>query len=260
MNAFVWRLRQQSLPASKRKAKPADLSITTGRSMCINCGHTLQAIDLVPVLSWLSLGGKCRYCRKKIAWQYPLVELTTALLFLVSYVFWPYKVEGLEAVSFGLWLVLLVGFMALVIYDLRWMLLPNKIVFPMYAIGVLFVLTRTVAATSLQPLLSSLIGVAVGGGIFYVLFQVSRGTWIGGGDVKLGFLLGGLVGGPIPAALMLFGASLLGTIIAVPLLLMGKARRDTRIPFGPFLIGAAIIVQLWGLDLTDWYVSQFIDI
>lgn len=260
VNAFVWRLRQQSLPAKQRAAKKADLSISKGRSMCVHCGHTLQAIDLIPVLSWISLKGKCRYCKKKISWQYPLVELSMAVLFVGSYLLWPNQINGWEVVHFSLWLVSLVAFMSLIIYDLRWMLLPNKIIFPMYGLAAVSVLSRMAQDMSLKPLLGSLAGLLVGGGLFYILFQVSKGRWIGGGDVKLGFLLGALLGGPLQAALMLFGASLMGTILAVPLLLSGRVTRNTRIPFGPFLIMAAILTHLFGASLTEWYIATFIDI
>lgn len=265
VNALVWRLRQQSLSSEQRergarKAKKAELSISKGRSMCVHCGHTLKAIDLLPVVSWLSLGGKCRYCHRKVSWQYPLVELSTAGLFVSTYLLWPNYVAGWEIVAFGLWLVSLTGFMALIVYDLRWMLLPNRIVFPLYGVAALFVLSRMAAEMSIAPLLSSLIGVLIGGGLFYLLFQVSQGRWIGGGDVKLGFLLGAIVGGPVQAVLVLFGASLLGTLITVPLMLSGRAGRHTRIPFGPFLIAAAIFTQLFGVALTDWYSASFLDI
>ncbi len=81
--------------------------------MCPHCKHRLVAIDLVPVLSWLTLGGKCRYCHKSISVQYPLVELATALLFVASYIWWPVPVSGVQIAIFALWLVLLVGLLAL---------------------------------------------------------------------------------------------------------------------------------------------------
>src|SRR5260221_566501 len=89
INALVWRLHKQNEDSAKEQKVP-NLSIATGRSMCPNCYHELAAKDLIPVLSWLSLGGKCRYCRQPISWQYPLVELLTAGLFTVSYIYWPW--------------------------------------------------------------------------------------------------------------------------------------------------------------------------
>lgn len=255
-NALVWRFYQKNLSPKKRAASLKDLSISNGRSMCVHCKHTLGTLDLVPVLSWLGLRGQCRYCHKPISAQYPLVELTTACLFVFSYIFWPNNLVGLGWVSFGLWLIALVMFMALIIYDIRWMLLPNKVIFPLFVVSAAYALVEVVQNQSLEPLVASAVGVLIGGGIFYVLFQISDGKWIGGGDVKLGFALGALLGGFAQPFLMLFVASLLGSIVSVPFLLKGK--RNVRIPFGPFLITATILVQLFGATVIDWYTKQFI--
>lgn len=227
--------------------------------MCVNCGHTLNTLDLLPVISWVALRGKCRYCHMAISWQYPLVELMTTALFVLSYVFWPYELSGAGIAAFGLWLVCVTGFMALVVYDLRWMLLPNKIIFPLYGVAGVYTVARCISESSAQPLLGAALGVAIGGGIFYALFQISGGAWIGGGDVKLGFLLGALLGGAAEAGLMLFVASFLGTMVAVLLMVTGKLSARSRMPFGPFLIVATIIVLLFGQAMTDWYIEQFIN-
>ena len=294
VNALVWRLYQQGNggegeeqgPESDKKDKksgkkarhavayppaltppPAsELSILKGRSMCVDCRHTLAAKDLIPVLSWVSLRGKCRYCRKAISWQYPLVELLTAGLFVASYVFWPLPLSGSgllglsvsNGLAFGFWLIFLVGFMALAVYDLRWFLLPNKIVYPLLVLAAGQALARAALDGDVAILTTAIWGLAIGGGIFYLLFQVSRGTWIGGGDVKLGFLLGLIVGGPVNSLLLLFLASLLGCLVTVPLLLSGRATRKSHIPFGPFLLLAAIIVQLFGAAILAWYQHQFL--
>lgn len=253
VNALVWRLHKQSEAKGKKAAD--HYSISHGRSMCVHCGHQLHTLDLLPVISWLGLRGKCRYCKKPISWQYPLVELVTAFLFVLSYTYWPQAVEGLEIVRLSIWLACITGFMALIIYDLRWMLLPNKVIFTLYGFAALDVLLRVIQERSFGPLVATTFAVLVGGGIFYVLFQVSEGRWIGGGDVKLGFLLGALVGSPVQAMLVLFSASLLGCFVAIPLLATGKAARSTRIPFGPFLIAAGIIVILFGSSITGWYLD-----
>lgn len=254
VNALVWRVHKQEKTSTKDRGK---YSIAKGRSMCTNCGHKLATKDLVPVVSWLLLGGKCRYCKKPISWQYPAVEAATAVLFVVSYVFWPNELVGWEMVSFGVWLVALVGLISLFVYDLRWMLLPNKIVFPLAGVGVASVLVPIIQAQSVRPAIDAFFAVLVGGGFFYVLFQVSNGKWIGGGDVKLGFVLGLLVGLPLQAALMLFIASILGTAVTLPLLASKKVSPKTRIPFGPFLIAATIVVRLFGHDIADWYLHSF---
>ena len=271
VNALVFRLHMQSKGAralsSGSRAKKAqssklkaDYSIVHGRSMCVNCKHTLGVWDLLPVISWVTLRGKCRYCKKPISWQYPTVELATALVFVTSYIFWPIDITGLEYVIFGFWLVTIVGLMALIVYDIRWMLLPNRVVFPLYFVALAIVVLRFVQNPEALTIYQTVTGVLVGGGLFYVLFQVSKGKWIGGGDVKLGFLLGALVGRPDHAFLMLFIASLLGCIYILPSLATKRLKRSSRVPFGPFLILATIIVVLFGNDIITWYFDQILSI
>jgi prepilin signal peptidase PulO-like enzyme (type II secretory pathway) len=108
-------------------------------------------------------------------------------------------------------------------------------------------------------LLNTILAVAVGGGLFYLLFQVSKGKWIGGGDVKLGGLLGLVAGTPARSLLLIFLASLLGSFISLPLLANHRLKRTSMIPFGPFLIIAAILVQLFGIGVLHWYRQTFIN-
>lgn len=227
--------------------------------MCPHCKHELAGKDLMPIVSWLSLNGKCRYCKRAISAQYPLVEAATATLYVASYVWWPVTLEGAQTAIFVLWLVLLVGFMALVVYDLRWLLLPNRIVYPLSLIaGVQAVIAIVAANRPAIALLNTVLAVLVGGGIFYVLFQVSSGKWIGGGDVRLGWLLGLIVATPARSLLCIFIAALGGSLISVPLLLSGRLKRTSTIPFGPFLIGGAAVVVLFGASLLQWYQQTFI--
>lgn len=259
VNALVWRLHEQSKLKKKRVASDKELSISRGRSMCPHCQHTLTWYDLIPVLSWLSVRGKCRYCRKPISVQYPLVELATAALFVVSYLFWPLALHGLEIGVFAVWLMVLTGLIALLVYDARWYLLPNRIIYPLTAIAGLGAALRL--AESHHLLVSGLnlvAAVGVGGGLFYGLFQISRGKWIGGGDVKLGWLLGLVVANPGGSFLFIFIAALLGTFASLPLLISKRLKATSVIPFGPFLIIAAIIAQLFGTSILLWYKKMFL--
>jgi prepilin signal peptidase PulO-like enzyme (type II secretory pathway) len=227
--------------------------------MCPHCHHELAAKDLVPIFSWLWLRGRCRYCRKPISAQYPLVEALMAVLFVVSYVFWPAKLAGSEIAIFSLWLVLLIGLIALVVYDLKWTLLPNRILFPLLGVALVQAIIRIAAdPRPFHALTQELLAVAIDGGIFYVLFQVSGGRWIGGGDVKLGWLLGLIVATAGKAVLVIFLASVLGTIVSLPLLAVKRLKRTSTIPFGPFLVAAAIIVVLFGGDILHWYDHTFL--
>jgi len=259
-NALVWRVREQSLHTGKKSAD-TDLSIVSGRSMCVHCKHQLSSLDLLPVVSWLLLRGKCRYCKKSISWQYPIVELFTVILFLASYQFWPRGLTTLaEVVNFSAWLFILTGLIALLVYDLRWMLLPNRIIFPLYGIAVFYIISLAFVRGDVTTVSSAIVGILVGGGIFYILFILSGGRWVGGGDVKLGFLLGALAGSFITASLMLFLASLLGTLFVLPAMLSGKMGKTARIPFGPFLIIATYIVVLFGQQIVSWYLRVFVPV
>ena len=261
VNALVWRLHEQDELQSKKSAKnsKADLqklSIWRGRSMCAHCHHQLAAKDLVPVASWLWLRGKCRYCGHKIE-DSPVIELATALLFMISYLFWPTDLHGLGLMQFCFWLAFLVGFVALAVYDLKWFLLPDRVMFPLIGLASVEVLaTLFFFHGGWQVLWASVWGVLIASGLFFVLYQVSRGEWIGGGDVKLGVVLGILVGGPMRSLLLLFVASLLGTLVSLPLLATGKANKRTLIPFGPFLLAAAVIVVLFSSHFINW-INRF---
>ena len=260
-NALVWRLSELSKPKKQRVASDAELSIAKGRSMCPDCQHTLAWYDLIPVLSWLSVAGRCRYCHMPIAVQYPLVELATAGLFVLSYHYWPVPIEGSQLAEFVIWLALLIGLMALLVYDLRWLLLPNKLVYPLTGLAAASALIGIVSAVDpAKAALNTFLAVVVGSGLFYVLFQVSDGKWIGGGDVKLGWIFGLVVATPLSSFLVIFIAALLGSLVAVPLLVTKRLQKTSVIPFGPFLIIGTVVVQLFGAAMLAWYQRIFLSI
>lgn len=268
-NALVWRLHQQltQTPKALKSSKKGDqtkkhsaqqFSITRGRSMCPNCQHQLSAIDLIPVVSWLALGGKCRYCRRPISWQYPAVELLVAALFVVSYIAWPYGWGAVGWFQFAAWLAVVVGLVALAVYDLRWMILPNRLIYPVGALAVGMTVVLAIWHTNPFYIIGSLAGVLTLAGFFYALWLVSHGRWIGFGDVRLAVIIGILVTGPAKTIMVLVLASLLGTIVAVPSLITKRWTMTQRIPFGPFLILATIIVYLFGGVMITWYKQQFL--
>ena len=268
VNALVWRMHERSLiwdkafertkdgqpklQATERK-KLRELSIWRGRSMCPHCRHVLAPKDLIPVVSWLTLRGRCRYCGTKFD-DTPFAELLTPVAFVLSYLWWPTQIQGASLFQLVMWLAFVVAFVALTVYDLRWMLLPDVVVYPLIAIAVVEV---GVLAFGFHEGWTEVVGAASGAlviaGLFYLLYVVSKGRWIGGGDVKLGVVLGLLVGGPMHGALLLFVASLAGVLFAVPQMLAGKAGRRAQIPFGPFLMLALFVVQLFGTSMVDWY-------
>ncbi len=258
VSASVWRFHEQSRKKKLSAEQKRRLSILRGRSMCVHCRHALAWYDLLPLVSWLSLRGKCRYCHNPID-DNPLVELLTGLLFVLSYVAWPYTFGGVGTGLFICWLVTLVGFVFLMVYDLRWMLLPNPVVFGLMGVAGVQVLLRMIAIGDARAvLLDALAGVLAIAGPFYLLFQASRGRWIGGGDVRLGVVIGLLVGGPLSSIMVLFLASVFGTLYALPMMARRAIRPTSRIPFGPFLLAATIVVFLYGSRIGDWYISVFL--
>ncbi len=263
MGSFVeassWRIHEQATRRKLSAKAKRDLSIMQGRSMCAQCHHQLRWYDLIPLVSWISLGGKCRYCAKPIGWHAPLLEVTAALLFAVSYAYWPLTLTtsiGMTWLTFGLWLLAVVYMLLLAVYDLRWMLLPNKLVAQLFGLSIAFIVSREaylgVDIVTVWQLLGS---VAVTAGLFWVLYQLSDGRWIGGGDVKLAVPLAIFIAEPIRAALMLFVASLLGSVVGVALIARGGRRQTLQIPFGPFLIAATYVVVLFGDNIVDLYLK-----
>lgn len=262
VNALVYRLymqdKKQIAGSGQRVVKKSDFSIVHGRSMCPHCKHELAAKDLIPVFSWLKLRGKCRYCLKKFD-DTPIAEIVVPLLFILSYIYWIYPAFNFySSVIFVLWLMIIVGFVALVLYDQRWYLLPNKIVFPLQAIGLFLAVLTISAFPETHSLLQLILGLLFSAGLFWMLHTVSGGKWIGYGDVKLAVVIGLVLGRGDLALLMLFMASAIGSIIAIPMLVSGKASRSTKLPFGPFLITATVITYLFGADIIGWYSSQFL--
>ncbi|HWZ65539.1 MAG TPA: prepilin peptidase [Patescibacteria group bacterium] len=245
VGALVWRLHEGK-------------DFVSDRSRCEDCGHVLSALDLVPVISWVALGGRCRYCHKKISVQNPVLELSMAALFVLSYIYWPVHLNDWAAwLSFGLWLVYVVGLVALFVYDMRWMLLPDVIVMSLVCLGLVDVGLRLSIVhhlTLLDYIRHIVLGATALGGFYWLLYTLSRGKWVGYGDVKLGVFMG-LVLGWQGALLTLFLANILGFIFVVPGLVTGKLTRQSRVPFGPFMILAFLLVGLFGQPILNWYLS-----
>jgi prepilin signal peptidase PulO-like enzyme (type II secretory pathway) len=154
------------------------------------------------------------------------------------------------------WLTVLTGLIALAVYDLRWYLLPDRIVFPLTVLGLLFVVLLA-ADEGIREMGGALAGALIVSGLFYGLFQFSKGKWIGGGDVKLGVLVGLLSRSVMGAFLLLFIASVAGTLYSLVAATISRKHitRTTRLPFGPFLILGAFVMLLFGDSIIAWYTG-----
>lgn len=231
-----------------------------GRSACDHCSHTLGPSDLIPILSWTIQNGKCRYCQHPISVVYPLVELGLGIAFAGSYYFLPYELGGLANVLFVLWLCGLVLMMSLVVADLKWFLLPSKIVYPLA--GIAFV-HRLVAFFVFEEqfigaVVATMLALVIGSGLFWVLNRVSSGRWIGDGDFRLGIAIAFYLGSPLLTWLAVFFASVLGLVLSLPLIARSHNKLKLKIPFGPFLIAGLCVSYLVGQQLLDLYASLFL--
>jgi prepilin signal peptidase PulO-like enzyme (type II secretory pathway) len=270
--ASVWRLRSRELAADKlsgdnydkaeykKLSKLNNHSFKSDRSICLNCSYQLKWYDMLPLVSWLSLKGKCRNCRKSIGHFEPVMELTVATLFVVSYVFWPYDLTtGLEIARFVVWLVSGVGLVILFAYDAKWFLLPDVVNYFVVFIAVVSAFLAFVTSGYSIGSLESIAGsIAILSGLYFILYLVSKGEWIGFGDIKLGLGLGLLLADWRLAFITLFLANLIGSMIVVPLVAFKKLNRKAHVPFGPLLIVGAIISQLAGPAIIDWYMTFLI--
>lgn len=260
VNALIWRIHKQRqlkatdeqiLEVTSRK-KSKNYSISRGRSMCSRCEHPLSPRDLVPIISWVLLRGKCRYCHQTIE-DKPWVELLTGIAFLFFYLGWPFALSGGYIFAFFAGLTIIVLFVALSAYDARWYLLPDRLVSILTIMSVLYTALIWIAAggQNLELLTQPFLAGVLFFGFFWVLYQISKGEWIGGGDVKLAFALGVLAGSPLRALLVVFMASLVGSFLGLPHII--RREKNARLPFGPSLMLATFVILLWGTQIVRWY-------
>ena len=223
-------------------------SFLRGRSMCLSCKSLIRFFDLIPILSFAWLRGKCRACQSKISWQYILVESTTAILFLLMYL---KQTLGFVPVS-QLLLVrdwIFVSFLVIIfVYDFAYRYILDRFSIP--AIVIALLLNVWIGS---MPILAYVLGALVIGGFFLAQYVFSRGTWIGDGDIRLGVLIGVMLG-LTQGLVALFFAYVFGAIVGIVLLVMKKVTRKTEMPFGTFLAGATVLMLFLGPQLIDWYL------
>lgn len=239
---------------------PQETSLS-GRSRCGVCGHILSWLDLFPLFSYLWLRGRCRYCKKTIASRYFLFELVTGFLF--AFAFWQISPRDLSGYLFLLkaW-VAISALLVVFVVDLEHFLIFDSVLIsaglPIVVINL--VLDFMNGRHILTPDFASLTfgGVFAGSlfaGVFYGLWYFSRGRWIGFGDVKLMFFLGLVLGWPNTAAAWLL-AYFLGTVYALPLVILKKKQLSSRLPFGCFLSSASLLTMFYGSNLVSWYLRM----
>ena len=222
---------------------PVGMSIVSPPSRCGTCGHRLGALDMIPVLSYIFLGGKCRYCHTHYSARYALVEFLTGVLFtLAGFYYLP-----------GLYLALVFLFTAILIVitfiDFDHQIIMNRFVLLLLVLGALYVGFYT------QAYMSALAGMVFAGGTMLVIYFLSRGG-MGEGDVKLAFALGLWLGWPNATVLLLL-AFVMGGVVGIVLLATKLKGRKDPIPFGPYLCIAAYLTLLYGPYMIYRYWQFF---
>lgn len=258
LNAFVYRLEVQSgLRQISHNRRKTDVTVLRGRSFCPTCGHTLAWYDLIPLVSFFLLRGRCRYCEERISWQYPLVEFVTGLVFvgigfhnLIELSF-PQIVELLY-----LWTVASV-FIVIFVYDLKHYIIPDKILYPSMGLAFLWRVFEFLNFDTSAPLVISLLAGFGTSLFFFTIYTASKGRAMGFGDVKLAFLLGLFLGWPL-ILLALFWAFSLGAVFGVGLIALKKKTLKSEVPFAPFLIAGTAIAFFFGSNILSWYLGLFL--
>ncbi len=236
-----------------------------GRSYCPKCKNQIAWYDNLPLISYVFLKAKCRHCKERISIQYPLVELATGILFLAAW----YLESGIGnhftqsvmqfpirqladnsqfpialARDFFIISVMIVVF----VIDLRWYLILDIVTIP--AIIIAFVLNLLLGINWYILLISGIIG----GSFFLLQYILSKGRWIGGGDIRLGILMGAALSWP-NVILAIFLAYIIGSVVAIPLLISRTKGLKSELPLGVFLSTATVIILLFGNQIFNWYLG-----
>lgn len=216
-------------------------SVLFGRSYCPNCNKQIVWYDNIPIFSYLFLRSKCRKCRKKISIQYILVELGTAIIFS-----WFYFLFGLSA-QFIIYIVFASFLIVIFVYDLLHYLILDRVSIPAIIFAFGGNLYLGVGLTNL------IIAGMLGGGFFALQYFISKGRWVGGGDIRLGALMGMMLGWQL-LLVALFIAYIVGSIIGLVLIAQKKKSMSSQVPFGPFLVFATFITLIHGQVILSWYL------
>lgn len=226
-------------------AKTEAFDLVRPRSRCPHCGHQITALENIPVLSYLALGGKCSACKTAISIRYPVIEVLSGLLSLCCAWHFGFGLQALLAILFS-WALL-----TLSVIDIDHQLLPDDITLPFMWIGILANIFGI-----FTDIYSSLFGVMAGYGSLwtvYIVFKKLTGKeGMGYGDFKLLAMLGGWLGWQMLPLIILL-SSLVGAITGLSLIVLKRHEKDKPIPFGPYLAVAGWIALIWGRSLTEAY-------
>lgn len=229
---------------------PKNKPVIKGRSKCDYCKKTLEWYQLIPLLSFIIQRGKCRNCGKKISLFYPIIELSTGLLFSFTYfALFPnlFVFNPQSLIILGFYLFIISVFLVVFFTDLKYGIIPDRIIFPSIVVVFLYLI-----AYSPSLLLNHMLSAAGVAFFFFLLIIITRGRGMGAGDLKFSFLLGFLLGFP-EVLISLYLSVLTGAILASILVLWGKKKLSGVIPFGPFLALGAFITLFYSGELLRFF-------
>jgi leader peptidase (prepilin peptidase)/N-methyltransferase len=238
LNCVIWRLYKGE-------------SFVSGKSYCPHCRHSLGFWDLFPVLSYIFLRGKCRYCKGTISFQYPLIELITATLFSSVFIY----LGSIISLGLFFWLTIISFLIVIFVFDLKYFIIPDEVIYPAIFLSIAWLLysffTGTISSHEMILSIFSSLGASL---FFFLIWFFSKGTAMGFGDVKLALLIGLLLGFP-NTIVALFLGFLLGAIIGSVMILLKKKGLKSEVPFAPFLVAGTIISFFFGSNIVSWYLS-----
>lgn len=229
---------------------PIGMDFKKGRSMCFSCKHQLHAIDLVPLFSWIFLGGKCRYCKAKISAQYPIVEALTGILFTAAY--WLGTGCKINLAFFG-YCIAISALIVTTVIDFRTMEIPDSMWITVF-IGSFFVYGQELiddGGFDLDCFLARFIGIFAASGVLFILALITKGG-MGGGDIKLMAACGFLLGWKQVILALIMGAAI-GTLYLVFTAIKNKGKVPRKVPFAPHLSIAVVICIFAGERILQWY-------
>lgn len=260
LNAFLYRLElQQGLRQISRDRKKTGVTVFHGRSFCPYCEHVLAWYDLIPILSFAFLLGRCRYCKEKISFQYPVVELVTGIMFLAVFNLAELSLQENLARLSSLAYLWAIGaiLVAVFVYDLKHFLIPDILVYSAIGLVALWRVFEFFNVGNFETLLSAIAAGLGASAFFLAIYLVSRGRWMGFGDVKLAFVLGVFLGWPF-VLVALFFSFCLGAVVGLCLIMLKKKGLKSEVPFAPFLIMGTVIALFFGSPIIHWYLNLFL--
>jgi leader peptidase (prepilin peptidase) / N-methyltransferase len=235
-------------PAQVTNDKPI-YNLVIPRSACPDCGHQITAIENIPIVSYLALGGKCRGCKRKISPRYPIVEGLTALLSGMIAWHFGFGLAGISA------LILLWGLIALTFIDADTQLLPDSITLPLLWLGLIVNIDGTF--TDLRSaLLGAVFGYLALWSVYWIFKLVTKKEGMGYGDFKLLAAIGAWLGWQVLPIVILL-SSVVGAVVGIVLILLARLGRNIPLPFGPYLAMAGFIALIWGQPIMDSYLRGF---